>query len=293
MERLGKHFSTRDAQRAGVTRQRLRRVDLQAPHHGVRSTRTPSTLVERCHAFLPAMTSTMLFSHVTAARLHGLPLPGSMSTDLRLHVSTIAPGRAIRHRGVCGHQVRLSECDIRFVHALPVPAPVETWCQLATLLSEEQLVIAGDALVRRKEPLASLEEIRNAVDRATCRPGIRRLRLAAARLRPRTDSPMETLLREALMSAGLPEPRVNYALLAADGSVAAHGDLVYPAARLVIEYDGDHHRTDERQYHIDVDRLWRIQALGWKVLRINKTHLTAGAAEAVRRVADALTLDSG
>lgn len=95
------------------------------------------------------------------------------------------------------------------------------------------------------------------------------------------------------MSAGLPEPRVNYALLAADGSVAAHGDLVYPAARLVIEYDGDHHRTDERQYHIDVDRLWRIQALGWKVLRINKTHLTAGAAEAVRRVADALTLDSG
>lgn len=242
---------------------------------------------------LPAMNPRMLFSHVTAARLHGLPVPGSASDDPVLHVSTIAPGRAIRHRGVKGHQVRLTEQEIRFVQGLPVPSPVETWCQLASLLSEEQLVISGDALVRRKQPLASVDELRRAVEQATCRPGIRRLRLAVERIRPRTDSPMETVLREALVSAGLPEPSVNYEILDADGSVAAHGDLVYPSARLVIEYDGDHHRTDERQYHIDVDRIWRIQTLEWTVLRLNKSHLAHDAREAIRRVKSALAPTPG
>lgn len=239
------------------------------------------------------MTSRMLFSHVTAAILHGLPLPGAASNNPVLHVSTLAPGRATRHRGVRGHQLRLADHEIGVVHDLPVPSPVETWCQLATLLSTEQLVVAGDALVQRKQPMASLEELRRSVDQGACRPGIRRLRLAMERIRPRTDSPMETVLREALVSAGLPEPCVNYELLAADGSVTAHGDLVYPTARLVIEYDGDHHRTSERQYYIDVDRLWRIRALGWDVLRLNKTHLADGAAEAIRRVREALALNSG
>lgn len=95
---------------------------------------------------------------------------------------------------------------------------------------------------------------------------------------------METILRLAIIRAGLPEPLVNYQILTGEGEVVAHGDLVYPQARVVIEYDGDHHRTDARQYHLDVDRLWKIQSLGWKVVRINSTHLASDAAEAVRRI---------
>lgn len=101
---------------------------------------------------------------------------------------------------------------------------------------------------------------------------------------------METILRLAILRAGLPEPRVNYKIANRTGDVVAHGDLVFPAARVVVEYDGDQHRTDARQYYLDVDRLWRIHSLDWNVVRINRTHLAGGAAEAVRRIRLALTL---
>lgn len=99
---------------------------------------------------------------------------------------------------------------------------------------------------------------------------------------------METVLRLALVSAGMPEPTVNYQILGRDGGVAAHGDLVYPESRLVVEYDGEHHRTDAHQYHVDIDRLWRIRSLGWEIVRLNKSHLRGDASEAVRRVRLAL-----
>jgi very-short-patch-repair endonuclease len=166
---------------------------------------------------------------------------------------------------------------------------VEAWCELATTLCERDLVVCGDALLRRKGPLATMEEVAAAVDAAPGRPGIRRLRAALSQVRARTDSPMETVLRLALVSAGLPEPAVNYQILGHGGQVAAHGDLVYPEARLVVEYDGEQHRTDARQYHLDVDRLWRIRSLGWEVVRLNKSHLIGHASEAVRRVRLALS----
>ncbi|MGO4300134.1 DUF559 domain-containing protein [Leifsonia sp. RAF41] len=281
---LGTHFTTSAAQQAGASRSRLRRSDLVAPHHGVRATQSPDDVVSRCRAFLPAMSSRMVFSHVTAAQLHGLPLPRDVLRNDDLHVSARAPTRAPRHRGVRGHQAHLGDGDVVFVHGLPVVTPVESWCQLASTLDEGALVVYGDALVRRKSPLATVNELAAAVNAGPGRPGVPRLRRALAQVRSRTDSPLETILRLAIIRAGLPEPLVNYQILTGEGEVVAHGDLVYPQARVVIEYDGDHHRTDARQYHLDVDRLWKIQSLGWKVVRINSTHLASDAAEAVRRI---------
>lgn len=286
--KLGDHFSTRNAQGAGVSRSRLRRADLLTPHHGVRATTAAHDIVERCRAFQPAMNAHMLFSHTTAALLHGLPLPQRMAHDETLHVSARAPCRAPRHSAVHGHQTRQGEDSVIELHGLPVSSPVETWCQLASLVSERDLVLCGDALLRRQNPLASMEELSAAVDASPRRPGVAGLRAALPRVRARTDSPMESVLRLALVDSGLPEPVVNYRITGRDGEVAAHGDLVYPDARVVVEYDGDHHRSDARQYHIDIDRLWRTHSLGWDVLRINSSHMTDQAAEAVRRVRLAL-----
>lgn len=111
---------------------------------------------------------------------------------------------------------------------------------------------------------------------------------AVALIRPRTDSPMETTLRLAIVRAGLPEPTVNPVLLDRHGEFVAFGDLVYEQAPVVIEYDGDHHRTDAAQYAAGVDRLWRIEQLGWRVLRLNRTHLRQDAREAVARIRAAL-----
>ena len=56
----------------------------------------------------------------------------------------------------------------------------------------------------------------------------------------------------------------------------------------MIEYDGDHHRTDPIQYQTDIDRLFLIESLGWRVLRVTKEHMREDAREAIARVRSAL-----
>jgi very-short-patch-repair endonuclease len=38
--------------------------------------------------------------------------------------------------------------------------------------------------------------------------------------------------------------------------------------KVAVEYDGDHHRTNRRQYAKDQWRLRKLEALGWVVLRV-------------------------
>ncbi len=53
---------------------------------------------------------------------------------------------------------------------------------------------------------------------------------------------METRLRWLLLQAGLPRPEVQANLHDACGRFVGRADIYYPAARLVIEYDGVNHR---------------------------------------------------
>lgn len=177
----------------------------------------------------------------------------------------------------------VDESHVRRLRGIPVPGPVEVLLELAGMLEHDDLVRVGDSLIRRKQPLSSVREIHAAVAQADGRPGIRTLRSAVTWMRARTDSPMETTLRLAIVRAGLPEPSVNHCIDLGDGR-AAHLDLAYPDRLLAIEYDGDQHRTDERQYHLDGDRLWRIEQRGWRIVRINRSHMGHAAQEAIRRI---------
>jgi len=277
-------FSTHAAQSAGVSRSRLRRLDLVAPFHGVRQNAEvePFSVEERCRAYAKVMPDGMFFSHTTAAALYGLPLPPGVATAI--HVAAPRHRRAPRAEGLVGHRVTVADEDVRILRGLRVPSPPEVLCEVASLLDHDALVCVADALVRRQHPLSRLDELFAAVSEAEGRPGIRILRLAMESVRPRTDSPMETVLRLAIVRAGLPEPRVNHQIdIGAEGRVA-HLDLAYPDLRIAIEYDGDHHRTDARQFHIDGDRLWRIESRGWQIVRVNRSHMADNAREAVRRV---------
>lgn len=52
---------------------------------------------------------------------------------------------------------------------------------------------------------------------------------------------MESLLRAAILAAGLPEPTINSRVLDESGGWLARVDLAYPDRRIAIEYQGDHH----------------------------------------------------
>ena len=65
---------------------------------------------------------------------------------------------------------------------------------------------------------------------------------------------METRLRWLMFSAGLPRPDVQVDLHDAEGGFLGRADLYYPAARLVVEFDGGNHRerlvSDDRRQNL-------------------------------------------
>ena len=108
------------------------------------------------------------------------------------------------------------------------------------------------------------------------------------RVRPRTDSIRETVLRLLIVDAGLPEPEVNLEIRNRAGAIIAHGDLVWRSSKVIVEYDGDQHRTDRWQFSVDVDRIGRLQQLGWLVIRVD-ARLLARPDQLIERIRAALT----
>ncbi|SFR69871.1 hypothetical protein SAMN05428970_0806 [Agromyces sp. CF514] len=268
---------------AGVSRRRLRHDALARPFHGVRSATAVDTVESRAVAYAAAMAGDHVFSHATAALLHGMPLPLAVEREVRVHVTALAQGRAPRGRGVIGHSTR-AEPVVTAVRGLAVLGPADTWCSLAGMLSLDDLVAAGDRLVGLPVPLSSFELIDEAIVRHGRRPGRARLRLARAQLRANSYSRRESLARLSLVRAGLPEPEL-VAILHLRSGRSTKGDLVFRRHRVLVEYDGDQHRTDDRQWATDVSRLNDLVADGWIVIRMTKR---MSRAELVARVIRAL-----
>ena len=226
-------------------------------------------------AYATRMPPDQYFSHWTAAVLLGLRLPEfrvSRLLDVRvLDVSVPSLRRAPRLRGVRGHELLPSVQ----IHTLPtglrVSDAVETWCQLAAELPLDDLIVMGDGLVCRQSPFATVAELTAAVSDWGARPGGPALRRALLEIRCRTDSARETMLRLIIVRAGLPEPVVNFAICNRFGAVIGLGDLAYPSHRVLLEYDGGQHRSDERQFHIDISRLDAFMEEKWRVIRVNKS----------------------
>lgn len=288
-ELIERPFSVAEAEHLGIRRGRLRGPDLDTPFPGVRVSRL-GVIPEPWQSFALRMLPGQFFSHVTAALIHGLPLPLMLANGSTLDVSAVMPQQCPRLDGVRGHRVKRASV-VQLGNGIRVAAPVDTWCQLSTVLSLDDLIAVGDALVRRKKPHASMTELRAAVIRHGGHRGARKLRAAFESVREGVDSPRETAVRLIVMRAGLPEPEVNGAIHDAKGTKIATGDLVFRRYKVLVEYDGEQHRLDDEQYNWDIDRLDRIRDAGWLVVRINKSHM-ASSSRTARKVETAL-LSSG
>lgn len=275
-------FSVADAARAGVPAARLRRADLLAPHRGIRVAVEPRTGVERAFAYVPNLREGQAFSHVSAALLWGMWLPKRLQSDTFVDVLALAPrDRPVAAR-VRGHR-GMNE-PLAFARGLPVTSAPRTWVHLAPLLSLDELVAAGDSLIRRQSPLAALDELTRAIRLGE--RGAVLARRAAALLRAGADSAKETEVRLLLGRARLPEPEVNGEIVTRSG-FSTHGDLVFRGWNVLTEYDGKQHRVTRRQFERDVLRLEELARDGWTVIRVLDVHLD-DPLSVVERVATAL-----
>lgn len=115
-----------------------------------------------------------------------------------------------------------------------------------------------------------------------------KLREALPQIRVGSASPPETELRLAVLRAGLPEPALDVDVLDEHGSVIGYTELAYPRWMILIEFEGDHHRTSRAQWDRDIEKHARCVALGWTVLRHTARHVRPTPIAAVTGIRDAL-----
>lgn len=283
-----KPFRVRDARAKGVGEERMRSRDLTRPFRGLRvAGELDGSVLARCAAYAEVMAPGQFFSHRTAARILGLPVPWREAAGEPLHVCVYRPDRAPRMSGIAGHDVAVESVRTLTVHGWFVADGLGVFRQLSNELQLYDLVALGDALVGGRRPLATPEQLAAAVAARPRFRGSSTAREALPLIRRGAESPRESRLRLLILEAGLPEPELNVDVLDGGGRFIGRGDLVYPRWKVLVEYDGDQHRVDPRQYERDVDRLEAFGAWGWEVVRVLNHHL-ADEAAVLRRVRDAL-----
>jgi len=259
-------FTVYEALALGVPHSRLRSTRLERPFWGVRSGRRVQG-VGILKAYALRMPRHAFFIGTTAALLHELPLPPSRDAILPLHVAVPAGKRRVSARDIMPHHVTIAAQDVVEFEGVRVTTLERTWCDLAASgLTVSQLVAAGDAALWHRHPRTTLRRMAGAAARYDGRRGAATIRASLPLLDGRADSAPESELRVAISLAGAPAPEVNSAVL--DGRrFVATPDLSWPRHRVALEYEGDHHRTDARQWHHDIARYSRLQELGWLVFR--------------------------
>jgi very-short-patch-repair endonuclease len=114
------------------------------------------------------------------------------------------------------------------------------------------------------------------------RKGIARARQAIELFDPGSQSPKESWLRVVLIQAGLRRPQTQIPVLNGSGDVVAYLDLGWEDVKVAVEYDGEQHRHDRRQYTWDIRRLEMLERLGWIVIRVVAGDRPAAVVERVR-----------
>ncbi|KQQ94419.1 hypothetical protein ASF62_09930 [Leifsonia sp. Leaf325] len=236
-------------------------------------------MVARAAALATVLPEGAVFSHGTAAVLHGAPVAARIEYG-PVHVTVERPNRASRRAGVVWHETREPIAAV-VVGGLGVTSPVDAFCQLGSEISLGDLVAVGDFLVTGDEPISGappligVDELRRAVDLRGSVRGIRTLRRAVELVRWGPLSRPESLLRVGLVLAGHPEPAINFSVFLPSTGRWIMVDLAYPEMKLAFEYEGDYHRTDRAKFEDDILRRERLSALGWTVIRVTAHDLTS------------------
>ncbi|WP_136517407.1 hypothetical protein [Cellulomonas telluris] len=205
-----------------------------------------------------------VFVRESAALVWGLPLvappglvhvaqstrpSGGSARDVLRHVVDVPQEYRVTHRGF-----RVTTLERTLVDCA------------ATLDPYAGLVVADAALHRgadRDRVLAILEE-------SAGRRGVRRARAVVEAADGGAESPGETWLRWTLLRLGLPTPETQVLVRTRSGRYWA--DLGYPAARLLLEYDGAEKYGRDGVAAVEALRRERrrqlaVEDAGWRVLR--------------------------
>lgn len=196
----------------------------------------------------------------SAAAVHGAGwVEVDQPVDL-LHANRSAP-IGIKVRGD-----RVGSDEVADVGGVPATTPVRTALDVGCWYPVARAVPILDALAAAThfDPL----DVESLLRRCNGRRGIRNARRSLSLVDAGSQSPRETWLRLLLIEGGLPRPTTQIAVREESGVVIAYLDMGWEDVMVAVEYDGEQHRTDRRQYTWDVRRLELLERLGWIVIRV-------------------------
>ncbi|MCZ9883325.1 DUF559 domain-containing protein [Arthrobacter sp. B2a2-09] len=293
-ELLSGPFTLAQAQAQGVPRSRLLRADVERVSRSLYRPIGWDFDLESAARALSAATPGAWISHVTAARLRCSCLPPWLADSTELHLSKPRSLPGARRKGVIGHRVTAAVNEVESVDGIRLSTRPRTWLDMARLLPLNDLVCMGDELIRiprqalegRDTPFANLDELRALVERHPNLQGVVRARQALELMRVGADSAPESLLRLAMLDAGIPEPELQLKLRT-DDPFSPSADLAFRQRRVAIQYDGGHHLA-EAQTLSDRRRNKAFEAAGWTVLVFRKDDLADGFELATKKIKKAL-----
>lgn len=262
-----------------LTRKQLRSSSYRPLFQGIHlATAVPFSQDLRVRAALTPFGETARASHLSAARVHRLPLPIVTS-----EVEYVVVPKERERRRINGIECLVRRGDVTTVRGLQVSPVEQTFAELAEILPLVDLVVIADHLVfkRRSTPDGLLAA-------SVGSPGARRAREALALARQGVESPMETRLRLLMVFAGLPEPAINLSVDGKPGQRGRRYDLSYPDVKVAIEYDGKAHVETIENWESDLLRREAIDNDGWRLVVITSKGIYTRPDQTLERIVGAL-----
>lgn len=195
-----------------------------------------------------------------AAALHGSKWADDVQAVDLIHDNRRSPP------GIRTHRDHIEEDELEVAEGMPVTSPARTALDFGCWYPLMTAVAGIDALARVTEIKAV--EVELLARRYPGRRGIARARQAVELLDTGAQSPKESWLRVILIQAGLPRPQTQIPVFNEFGRAIAYLDMGWESLRVAVEYDGEQHRSDRRQYTWDVRRLEMLERRGWIVIRV-------------------------
>lgn len=212
-----------------------------------------------------------------AAFLHGSRWIDREATIELIHGNPRTPVGVIARRDL------LLDGEAAALGDMAVTTPSRTGFDIGRRDGLTQALARMDALMRATK--VNGESICALASRHPHARGLRQLEEVLSLADPGAESPKESWLRLVLIRAGLPMPHTQIPVRDRAGFPIAYLDLGWPQLMVAVEYDGDHHRTDRRQYIKDIRRREVLERMGWIVITVVAEDRPS---EIVRRVRDAM-----
>jgi hypothetical protein len=271
-------FIGREALASGAMNRHQLRTRFQAICPGVYlSQQSAPSLQDRIHAAWLWSRREGIVAGLAASALHGAKwIDDDVPVEL-IHSNPRAP------RGVRTRRDTLLPDEVELKRSLRVTTTARTAFDIGRRERLDDAVAHLDSLMRVTQ--LKVSDIEALAERHPRARNLRQLESVLKLVDPGAQSPKESSLRLLLTRAGLPRPQTQIPVMGKDEWPIAYLDMGWPDLMVAVEYDGDQHRTDRRQYLKDIRRYEILEQLGWIIVRVVAEDRPA---DIVRRVQRAL-----